>query len=464
MAIIARRHLVLALPLLVLGCARPAGDQPPAVATTILPGPEGNREAFEPSLAIDPADPRRIVVAAMYGNPSARGGRAIWTWETGDGGRSWSNGRMRPAVVGSKPATWAADVIAGIARDGAAVLTSMAGADEPKTDGLGGIIVSRRAKGDSSFGVPVQVMPDQLIPGADRALSYDKPWMTIDRHPSSPHNGTVYVIAGALDLKLPARSWSTTPIDMSDIVMLGLDFTVSRDDGQSFGPPRRVADSVFGADLAVSPTGSLEVVYPKITGGTSAISHLRSTDGGVTFEPPVEVVTANPGSTVGGPLVARRPDGDLMVCWSETSAERAIPRLRCAERRPGGGWASATAHGVVVPLGTTFAFPTLVGTAKAWYLLIHLIDSTRTEVALFRSLGGGAFSRVATLATIPGLGLPQWCFARQCRFERADLFMPGDYAALGVAGGQLAAAYVLPRPGGSLFGRAAVYLSTITEP
>lgn len=165
---IARRHFVLALPLLAQCTARPDDDQQPTVTTTILPGPEGNREAFEPSLAIDPADPRRIVVAAMYGNPGARGGRAIWTWETGAGGRSWTSSRMRPAMVGTKPASWAADVIAGIAGDSAAVVTSMAGADEPKTDGLGGIIVSRRARGDSSFGVPVQVMRDQFIQGTDR--------------------------------------------------------------------------------------------------------------------------------------------------------------------------------------------------------------------------------------------------------------------------------------------------------
>ncbi len=59
---------------------------------------------------------------------------------------------MRPPLVGRKVASWAADVVAGIGPDGATALTSMAGADEPKTDGLGGIVVARRAKGDSTFG------------------------------------------------------------------------------------------------------------------------------------------------------------------------------------------------------------------------------------------------------------------------------------------------------------------------
>src|SRR5262249_45169365 len=62
------RHLSLAL-LLFTGTRATPETPPPIVSTTILPGPEGGKEAFEPSVAIDPADPNRIVVAAMYGNP-----------------------------------------------------------------------------------------------------------------------------------------------------------------------------------------------------------------------------------------------------------------------------------------------------------------------------------------------------------------------------------------------------------
>jgi len=219
--VIAGRVLMLALPFLTQappGSPRPpsprAGDTRPVASTTILPGPEGGKEAFEPSLTIDPAKPDRMVVVAMYGNPMAHGGRAIWVWDTCDGGRSWTGGRMRPPTVASKPATWAADVVAGIGRDGATVLTSMAGAHSPRTDGLGGIAVARRVRGDTAFAPAVLVMRDRLIDATDQATIYDKPWMTIDRHESSPYRGAVYVVAGAMDLPLPQRSWAETPLPL----------------------------------------------------------------------------------------------------------------------------------------------------------------------------------------------------------------------------------------------------------
>ncbi len=273
-------------------------------------------------------------------------------------------------------------------------------------------------------------MKDSAVSGTDRAITYDKPWMTIDREPASPHKGSVYLISGILDMDLPSRSWSQTPTSLSRITMLGLDFAVSQDGGRSFGPVRRLADSVFGSDLAVGPTGSLEVVYPKSSGGASAIIHLRSTDGGASFESPATIATGEGGGSVGGPMVASRPNGELLACWSAHGPGPEPDRIRCAVRAPRAGWNGQATLGVAVPAGVTSAFPTIAGTAKGWYLLMHLIGATQTETVLFRSDGRQDFTRIATLATVPGLGQQKWCFARDCRFDRNDLFMAGDYISL----------------------------------
>ena len=244
-----------------------------------------------------------------------------------------------------------------------------------------------------------------------------------------------------------------------------MDFAVSRDDGRTFAPPRRIADSAFPADLAVSPSGSLEVVYSQSVGGGSAIVHLRSTDAGASFEPPARIATAGTRRSVGGPMVAARPNGELMACWAETSpAAVRRDRLRCAERRAGSDWAEGKSLAVSLPANAAYALPALVGTARAWYLLLYLIESAWTEVAVFRSTGRVDFSKLETLATAPGLGLSQWCLTRECKLSRHDRFTPGDYAALAGSGGRLAAAYVLPRSGGPLFGSAAVHVSLLTEP
>ena len=140
---------------------------------------------------------------------------------------------------------------------------------------------------------------------------------------------------------------------------------------------------------------------------------------------------------------------------------RSAPVRRATRRERLGGGEIARR---LPPGQRRYALPALVGTARAWYLLLYLIDSARTEVAVFRSTGRVDFSKLETLATAPGLGLSQWCLTRECKLSRHDRFTPGDYAALAGSGGRLAAAYVLPRSGGPLFGSGAVYVSLLTEP
>src|SRR5262249_52936284 len=156
--------------------------------------------------------------------------------------------------------------------------------------------------------------------------------------------------------------------------------------------------------------------------GASAIVHLRSVDGGTTFGPEATVSTAPNGTVLGSAMIAARPNGELLACWSESPAGgTGARRLACAERRSG-AWGRPTL-GLPLPARTTFEFPVLAGSDRAWYLLVHLIDSTRTDVVLERSDGRSDFTPVARLASIPGLGRSRWCFDRGCRFATDTLFM-----------------------------------------
>src|SRR5262249_49527954 len=160
--------------------------------STVLSGPDNGGEAFEPHLTIDPANPDRITVAAMYGNPMARGGKAVWGWRTEDGGKTRTERRMTPPLTGGQAAGAAPDAVTGRTPDGATVIPSMAGAAAPRTGGLGGIVVTRRSPRDSTFAAPILVMADRRTGSTFHPTSYDKPWMAIDTWESSPHRGNVY--------------------------------------------------------------------------------------------------------------------------------------------------------------------------------------------------------------------------------------------------------------------------------
>jgi hypothetical protein len=68
-----------------VGRLRRAAASP--VETTLLPAPPAGR-AFEPTLAIDPANPDRMVAAAMRGILPHEPSTGIWTWSSIDW---WTN-------------------------------------------------------------------------------------------------------------------------------------------------------------------------------------------------------------------------------------------------------------------------------------------------------------------------------------------------------------------------------------
>jgi hypothetical protein len=453
------RALLLATSAWALACAGSADDATPR--TTVLP-PAAGGEAFEPTLAMDPANPDRMIAAAMYGVPFGRGGANIWVWRSTDGGRTWADGRLEPPRFPDLTVqpTFAADVIAGFTSDGDAVLGSMS--DAPP---LGGTFLTRVA-GDSLAASSVGVYRNAIDSAAGRRVLHDKPWLVVDHGDESPRRGTVYISVSGITTGLgaagPGVEWS----------LLGSNLMVARsqDGGRTVSTPVVVADtSAFGGYLAVDRAGHLHVAYMRIKtrdGAGDAVFYRRSTDGGVTFEPPVTVAEMKADTLLELPALAARPNGDLLACWGQgLRTDERVNQVRCAAKPAGGQWGEPRPLEPALPPGTVPAWPAMVGTERGWYLLLYLADTARTQVALFRSADGASFSPVRTLATAEGLGLDRFCLnpSTPCRRTRSDGFSVGDYVTLTAARGRLAAAYVLPRPGETP-GGAAVFVTTLAEP
>jgi hypothetical protein len=119
-----------------------------------------------------------------------------------------------------------------------------------------------------------------------------------------------------------------------------------------------------------------------------------------------------------------------------------------------------------LPTGAAEAWPTIVGTARGWYLMQFVVAASRTEMVLYRSDDGVKFERVVTLAARDGLGLDHFCVnsVTPCRRSRPDGFTQGDYATLVAGGGRLVAAYTLPRSLSPRPDSAAVHVSVLAEP
>ena len=442
-----------------IGC-RDVGARNPT--TTILP-PAAGGEAFEPSIAIDPGNPNRLLVAAMYGVPFARGGTGIWVWRSSDDGGSWTDGPLEPPRMPGVDVTptFAADVISAFARDGSPLLASKA--DAPP---LGGTFLSRFGS-DTLSVTSVPVYRNFVDSAAGHRVLHDKPWLVVDHGERSPYRGSIYLSVGAVTAGLGPAGVNVNWTLLGSQQLLAF----SRDSGRTFSSPTVVADSsAFGGYLAVGPAGSLEIAYVRIKnreGAADAVFHRRSSDGGVTFEPPVIVVAMRGDTLLELPAIAVRPNGDLLACWSQgVRSDERSNQVRCAFRKLGEAWSAPYGIESALPPDVVPAWPAIVGTERGWYLMLYLVGAARTEVALFRSGALGAFSKIASLNVMDGLGADRFCVASAtaCRRTRKDAFAIGDYVALAASRGRLAAAYVLPRTSGPPGGGAAIYVTTLAEP
>lgn len=104
--------------------------------------------------------------------------------------------------------------------------------------------------------------------------SDDKQWVLCDNNPGSPHCGNVYV------------TWAANS---------PLRFARSTDHGATWKgkgndpPGTTLTGYAFAPDISISSDGTLHILWHN--DGSNSIQYLRSTDGGVSFEPIKQVVT-----------------------------------------------------------------------------------------------------------------------------------------------------------------------------
>jgi hypothetical protein len=212
------------------------------------------RGHFEPSLAVNPRNPRNLVAVCSPG-PNA--------YVSFDGGLTWRSGgalRLPPDSEGGNISAAFDSAGRGFACGsfGSAV---KAGAS---------VLVWRTGDGGRTFTRPVV---------AGQGANLDRPWLAPERH--SP--GVVHVV------------W---PEGSAAGVTTGLRYTRSGDGGRTFGVPRTIARRTTGLGnpiVACGPPGTVYILYSAGRGAAgraapdipSTLTVICSHDQGQTFQPPI---------------------------------------------------------------------------------------------------------------------------------------------------------------------------------
>ncbi|MFN0177587.1 MAG: hypothetical protein ACKVZ0_02230 [Gemmatimonadales bacterium] len=403
-----------------IGCAPRSPSAP--LRTITLPAPELTQPAFEPHLAIDPANPDRIVVAAQYGISRNRGGRKIWTWQSEDGGRIWTGAEM--PLPGAAP-TMAADPVVGFATDGAALLTFLF-ADS--TTFQGGAAFTRTGTDDLQFGPASVVVRDRL---GDGGGAIDKGWLAVDRSPTSPFRGTVYVTWHA-NRPLPDRT-------VESIAWIA----ASRSQGRTWDEPRPIGP-YFGTQLTARGDGSLDLVFGDRT--ERVLLHARSIDGGQSVASIDTIAVVAESLVVDLPSLAVTKEDRPVVCLTMGPRERLTDfQVHCATDDGTGGWHLTRLDD---PGDRVAGLPAVAVDGEAIWVASYSANDDSTSVRLHRSRDGGrTFVPFATLASRP-FGRDRFCPApaSPCRgtLGTSGAFFPGDYIGIVATGTQVIVAYALP--------------------
>jgi hypothetical protein len=248
---------------------------PVRVQQNVLVNQDGsNNPQNEPAIAVDPNNDSRLVASSNdYRDFTPRCGLYAST----DRGSSW-----RDVAGGLMPATgtsYGGDPSVAFDASGNAYWACLGFTPGFNQDAWKSQIMVVRSTDLRTIQMVHLVIVDQ--PGTGGYVN-DKPYMTIDTRPASPHRGRIYVTWTRYQYKVNAYQGAPIMIAYSD------------DGGATWSPPHPVTPLTLpdnqGSVPAVGPDGTLYVVFENFDTPTIVNQQMvaKSTDGGQTFAPPVK--------------------------------------------------------------------------------------------------------------------------------------------------------------------------------
>jgi len=177
---VGRLAVLLLLGMLCAGCARPVPQDGAARPLHLVcevpcgsPIDAGGRHPREFAMAVDPTDPRRIVLASMdmvTTGPLALS--ELWVYQTSDGGGSWSAARLPPPRAGDNGSDPSVQVfpdgemlVVGLYGEGALVVTPVGSGATWNRD----LVAYRSQDHDRTWQGPIEINParvDAPVPAA----------------------------------------------------------------------------------------------------------------------------------------------------------------------------------------------------------------------------------------------------------------------------------------------------------
>jgi hypothetical protein len=325
----------------------------------------------ETAIAVDPANPNRLVAAAndyvsrtwactISGTPcSALGDGYSGTYYSNDGGATWCCTSSDPSNLGT--------LIPGVERltggpydaggDPALAFDSSghvyyAGLGFNRTSAPNTVTVSRGTFDGS--GALTWSQPTFVNQTSSPSTLNDKEWIAVDSHATSPYRDRVYVTWTRFIFNPVQGSYVQSPI-MS---------AYSSDGGQTFSSPEAVTGNALysqGSRPVVGPDGTVYVFWDGATrhAALDSIYMARSTDGGASWSKPIAISDVADSIPLRDtafrvnsfPAAAVTPDGALYATWT-TEAKNDGTGLAgttdCADWIVGGAAVRANCHSVAV--------------------------------------------------------------------------------------------------------------------
>jgi hypothetical protein len=420
------------------------------------PGPQS-----ETNIAINPANPKQIVAGSneIFRLPM-RG------YFSSDGGATWGGVDLPlPPAIGTNGYDFGSDP--GVAWDlHGNVYYSYIVVFFGAGGGVNGseMAVARSADSGQTW------TPTYFNFQTGSAQFNDKPMITVDNNPSSPHEGTVYV---GWDYATGGNGSSSS----SNFILV----SHSTDHGVTFSAPVPASDTSagpkggIGADPFVAPDGTVHVAWLDYRNG--GINESSSNDGGLTFGPTHLISATNltfdiaiPAENVRGALVypscaadrsSRANRGTLYCVWMDLTASNGTDIFLARSMDGGASWSAALrvnddATGVANDQFNQWLAvdPTNGSVSMSWQDTRNDPAHQSTDVYYARSTDGG-LSVSANVKVTTAMSNETCCGA-----NLGDQY--GDYGGIDAYGGVAYPFWTDRRVGGSVDGYEETYTAAVT--